>query len=244
MEILIKKVFQRVGLNKLIRQLGLNKVLFGGTAFHRDKMMRRIVLEIINFFPVSAFVETGTYQGGGVYFIAKHNSYLPIFSCEIKKEYFDQASHFLKKFSNVKVFNESSEDFLSGLRSSDFGECPLFFLDAHGHNSDHSPLKKEVEIITSKCQKAIIAIDDFYVPGRKNFAYIVEKDKVYNLHLIESSLKTGADYHILYPAYSQKESGSLTLIGYGIVFKNLKSQFSNFISTPWIRENFQGESIK
>jgi hypothetical protein len=239
MKILIKKILQKIGLNKLIRRLGLNKILFGGTAFHRDRMMRRIILEIINFFSPTAFVETGTYKGGGLYFIAKHTYNLPLFSCEIKKEFFEEATRFLKKFPNVKIFNQSSEDFLNQLQVSDFGECPLFYLDAHGHGCEYLPLKNEVRIITSKCDRAIIIIDDFQVPDREEFAYIVEKNQVCNFNLVKPSLKPGADYSILYPAYSQKDSGSLTLIGYGIIFKNLNSQFSKFIKIPWVSENFQ-----
>lgn len=239
MEILIKKILKKIGLNKLFRYLGLNKILFGGTAFHRDKIMRKVILEIIDFFSVSAFVETGTYLGGGVYFIAKNNPKLPVFSCEIKKEYFEKAGKFLRKFLNVKIFNQKSEDFLKQFQPSDLGECPLFFLDAHGHGFEPSPLKEEIKIITSKFERAIMIIDDFQVPKKEEFAYIVEKKQAFNFNLIKSSLKIGASYKLLYPFYSQKDSGTLTLIGYGIIFKNLDSQFSKFVKIPLVAENFQ-----
>lgn len=230
----IKRFCQFIGLTKILRSLGLNKILFGGTGFHRDRILRKLAKALISELKVTSFIETGTFQGGSIYFVAKNFPNLLIFSCEINEKYYQKAKSFLSKFSQVNLFLSHSERFLQDLTSRETGEFPLFFLDAHGHGFPELPLKKEVAIITRKWKKAIIIIDDFKVPERNDFAYIEGCELV----KIKSALNPENIYFFSFPKYSQKESQSLTHIGYMVIWQNSEKEFEFFQKKPWFRKYY------
>jgi hypothetical protein len=213
-------------------------------------MMRKIVKEMGDSFLISAFVETGTYRGDSSAIMARNFPNLPIYTCEINPEFFEIAKRRLGDFPNVDVSPESSEKFLAKLTEKETGKTPLFFLDAHWY--DYWPLRDELKIINSKFDRAILLIDDLQVPGRDDIKFAEDgsrkKDykkpeyydgsQVCNIDLVKNELK-GSTLDIIYPNYSTKESGTKNLFGYGIIFKNLSQDFSEFIENPFIKNNFR-----
>ena len=197
-------------------------------AFHNDVIFQNTIKEIILSFPISSFIETGTYSGGSTGYIARLKRDIPIFGCEINEKFFKQSKKRLKEFKNVKIIKHSSQKFLKDLiKSRSLGSLPLFFLDAHWQN--YWPLEDEISIITSSLGRAIIIIDDFEVPDRPEFKFDKYNDKACGLDLIKPKMDKKNLYYSLFPSYSRKQafpnSRFFSLRGYIIIFQNLKEEF-------------------
>ena len=134
--------------------------------FHGNQIVRKMVEDMIKKLNVSSFIETGTHTGDTTIYMAWH-FILPIFSCDISKEYYDLSTNRLAPFKHVKLSLESSEKFIERLINENvLGNFPMFFLDAHWH--DYWPLQDEVRNIM-KLNNFIILVDDFSVPGQPQF---------------------------------------------------------------------------
>lgn len=235
-----KNVKNLIKRNKLIFPMFLN-IFRKNAGFHSDRMMMEVIKEISRVFPISSFIETGTYRGNSSSYIARVFPQLPVFTCEVVEEFFGLSSKRLKKHPNIKIFHQSSEKFLNSLSLGETGSFPLFFLDAHWY--DYWPLRDELNIINSKFNKAIIIIDDFQVPGREDFVYNIEGDNlICNFDYIKDDFSSNQTIDLLYPNYFKEESKTRKLTGYGIIFKNLRTEFAEFIKNPWIKDNFKVES--
>ncbi|HEY5125424.1 MAG TPA: hypothetical protein VIK14_16960 [Ignavibacteria bacterium] len=89
------------------------------------------VLELKEKYNLQHFVETGTYQGHGIYSMMNLN-FLTYHSIEIIEEYALQCQEIFKEYAQVKIYHGNSIDKLPGvLKSIPIEERILFWLDAH-----------------------------------------------------------------------------------------------------------------
>lgn len=137
-------------------------------AFHNDKILQKMINDIIKNLNVTSFVETGTYGGDSTEYIAIQHPNIPVFTCEINPTFFKNNIKKLGRFPNVTSVLESSEKFVENIISNNkLGDLPFFFLDAHWY--DFWPLIDEIKSISS-LPKFIIVPDDFAVPNSPQFA--------------------------------------------------------------------------
>ena len=133
----------------------------------------RALLQAIDF---DAIFETGTYRGLTTAWLADHFSG-PVFSCEYQRLYFLQAQQNLRTRPQVSLMHGDSRAFLtSALPDSGHRRC-FVYLDAHWSEglplpeevgalrSRDLPLQEEIRLIAASGCQAVIAIDDFQVPG-------------------------------------------------------------------------------
>lgn len=137
--------------------------------FHGNRILRRMVADMIKACGVTSFVETGTCTGITTEYMASSFPSLPIFSCEIDPQYYGPSSARLRVYKNITVSLESSEKFIARLVSEKtLGDFPMFFLDAHWF--DYWPLPDEIAAIAT-LPKSITLVDDFMVPGQGQFEH-------------------------------------------------------------------------
>lgn len=122
--------------------------------FHSDSAMRNGVLKVLSSFPFTSVVETGTFFGSTLAFL-ENNFDGPCFSCDIHDGMVIVAKK-RKWKGTTQISVKDSADFLT---EGDFGEFPFFFLDAH-LDTGSEPLRKELNIIAMRWQKAVVLIDD------------------------------------------------------------------------------------
>ncbi len=203
------------------------------SGFHGNKVLHRLVDNLIEKSGISSFVETGTHYAATTIHVASRHPQLPVFTCEINREYHDASAKRLEPHKNVRLSLESSEKFIARLLAgNDLGSKPLFFLDAHWH--DHWPLPDEVAAI-AKLPAFALLVDDFAVPGQGHFEtsaggggtigeHRTKPDKrPCDMSLISPLLPKGCD--MAYPAYGKLEAfGSPNvphLVGYVLVAKGM-----------------------
>ena len=123
-----------------------------------------------------------------------------------------------QNLSNVRIYNETSQQFLSHIRE----ECAaldkevLFWLDAHGYGFDW-PLKEELAFVTANFQRAFVLIDDFKVPGLDCFGFDEYNGQVCSFEYIKSALNPGLEYRLCYPDYEERTSAHHPLRGWGLI---------------------------
>jgi len=98
-----------------------------------DKASIRIISEIKEYFKVKTLVETGTHKG--INAKLQSNYFDKVVTVEKIKSYFDVASKKLELYSNVFIYNESSEKFLKEfVKNYEGNEYVIIYLDAHFYN--------------------------------------------------------------------------------------------------------------
>lgn len=203
-------------------------------ALHGDRILTSLARELIKGFRPTAIIETGTFKAITTIFLVKlADNCLPVYTCEISRAYFRESRWRLKNMSNVNLSRTPSPAFIKRLIKEEvLGDLPLFYLDAHsGHNL---PLLNELKNLAT-LKKAIIIIDDFFVPGRSDFAfdfcdYGLNKKQPIDLELIKPVLNPNYQYRLFYPCYTEKEAYAAKLIhehltGYLLMLVNLESQY-------------------
>ncbi len=214
----------------------------GPSRFGGDVILSSIIDEIIEFFKVTSFIETGTYLGSTSANMAKLYPKLPIFTCEVNKTYYKIAKEGLKKYRNVQIENNSSELFLAKLiKKKKSFTLPLIFLDAHWY--DFLPLPIEIELISTNLNKSIIVIHDFEVPNKPEYASDISNRMstqpiACNLSLIEDKLKNKKNYRLLFPNYTLEASETSALTGYVVIFQNLTESFEIFKNEKFVQDHF------
>jgi hypothetical protein len=222
-------------------------------AFHGDRCYQQLVLSICSHFPITSFVETGTYLGDTTEYMANTVT-LPIYTSEVNERFFQFAVERLKRYGNVKASLASSEQVLRlAIEQNLLGPLPLFYLDAHWY--DYWPLPDEIELISSRVPRCVIVIDDFEVPGHPEFEFCeggggssefsgrttVDK-RICNFELIQDKLGHPEGYQLIYPRYAREEAFSIPdggkLIGYVALFKNLGPEFVSWTKQPFIGSHF------
>lgn len=134
-------------------------------AFNSDPKVCEEVLKIRDFFGVRCVIETGSYEGNTTLFFGQN--FDQVYSVEISERFFNTSRIRCASRLNVSIHQGSSEKFLAELLPTikDRYENVLFYLDAHWEH--YWPLKDEiVEISKHYKNRAILIVDDFYVPNR------------------------------------------------------------------------------
>ncbi len=141
-----------------------------GGPFNNQEFRRKIFKQLIDNFPFSGIVETGTYRGTTTEHFRK-TSGLPVYTVESHPRFYGfSIMRFLFK-PEVKVKLNDSRAFLKDLTKMPELKNKLlfFYLDAHWESD--LPLAKEVDIIYRHWPDAVVMVDDFQVPFDKGYQY-------------------------------------------------------------------------
>jgi hypothetical protein len=130
---------------------------------------------------IDTIVETGTNTGDTAEFLAKLYPKKRIITTEINSDYYNFAKERLKYFTNIEVYNVSSEYLIKNI---EYSKNTIFYLDAHWN--DYWPLQDEIFSI----KNGIIMIDDFFINchgfGHDQYKGIrLDKNLVKNSGIIE-----------------------------------------------------------
>ncbi len=190
---------------------------FYDVGFHGDKYLIQLVDSLIK--DCRYFIETGANVGTTLAYMAKTYPHIECISCEPDKGAYREAVKNTSSYTNSRLFNETSQQFISRLREKMadlFSEKCLFWLDAHGYGFDW-PLKEEVEFITSNFGSGLILIDDFLVPGEECFKYDMYKGQTCSYDFIKDSICKDKNHRVYYPAYTDRTSNHHPLTGWGLI---------------------------
>jgi len=191
---------------------------FGDRAFHGDEYLLRLVDCLIS--GCNLFVETGTHRGDTLAYVVHNYPHCYSIGCEPNREYTKEAIAKIKEKENFYIALVTSQEFLPFLGFAEIQDQKnLFWLDAHGHGFDW-PLAFEVEFITSHYNKSFILIDDFQVTGKPQFSYDVSTGNTCSYETIKPYIKN--DYKVYYPAYTERTSKTMNLVGWGLLVKDWK----------------------
>jgi hypothetical protein len=190
---------------------------FVDVGFHGDEYLLGVVDGIVGNCQV--FVETGSNVGSTLAYVARKHPELRCLSCEPDKSAFEQAKANAGKYRNVKLFGDTSQQFIEHLEKHErgiFSQPTLFWLDAHGYGFEW-PLKKELEFITKRFSSGFILIDDFKVPGQEQFGYDIYQDQICSYDYVKNALDPSRAYQLYYPTYKDKTSKHHPLCGWGLL---------------------------
>ena len=224
------------------RESGDTRFKFVDTGFHGDLYLHELVDQIMH--NCNSFVETGSNVGSTLAYVAKRYPTAQCFSCEPDPKAYSHALENTKGYSNVNLFNEMSQSFMKRMVDNKEealkGEV-LFWLDAHDYGFEW-PLREEITTITSNWDKGFVLIDDFLVPELDCFGYDEYDGQVCSFDFIQASLNKKHEYHLYYPAYTDRTSKTHPLRGWGLIEfghstefelpENLKSRVSKTIFAP------------
>jgi len=186
----------------------------GLIAFNGQIARAFIIDRVQREFGCTSFVETGTYRGSTSAFVSKA-FHLPVFTCELDNSSYMKSKMNLFWFKNIKLSHQSSPNFLKSITTADVaGNNPLFYLDAHWN--DYLPLSDELSIIAKSVERAVIVIDDFYVPDR-DFAYDSYDGQRLDQELVTRSLSERSDYSFYIPDYDPSVIPSRHRAGFCII---------------------------
>jgi hypothetical protein len=133
---------------------------------------------------IDMIVETGTNIGDTTEFLAKLYPNKKIITCETNRIFFGLSKKRLEKYSNVEIYNVSSDYLLERL---DYNKNICFYLDAHWE--EYWPLPDELKNI----KKGIIMTDDFYI-GSNNYGFDKYNNVVLSKELFLNSGITDSIY--------------------------------------------------
>jgi len=190
---------------------------FFNVGFHGDTYLSDLVDTITK--EVNVFVETGTNVGSTIAYVARTYPHIRCLSCEPDIEAFQYAMKNTAGLSNVTIYNETSQEFLSRIKRQHaelFEQNTLFWIDAHGYGFKW-PLKEEIAFITTNFKAANILIDDFKVPGLDCFAYDEYQGQECSFDYIKNSINLKLNYNIYYPNYTERTSKHHPLRGWGLI---------------------------
>ncbi len=185
--------------------------------FHGD----RYLLDLVDLIAgrCECFIETGANVGSTLAYMAQNYPHMKCLSCEPDPEAYKYAIENTIGLGNIKIFNETSQEFIFRLRheyKSLFDGKTMFWLDAHGYGFKW-PLKDEIAFITSEFMSGYILIDDFKVPGRDDFLYDTYKGQICSLDFVKGTFDKKHVYNVYYPAYTEKTSPCHPLCGWCLI---------------------------
>ena len=184
-------------------------------AFHGDSYLLELCDSVLK--GAKTFIETGTYYGHTLEYVARKFGHLSLYSCEPETTHFIGAQAKVKAYkNNITLRQAASPNFLYSIareNPSITDKDTVFWIDAHsfGHTW---PLLDEIRFITKNFQKAYIFIDDFKIPGRPEFAYDVANEHDCAWEAIHKCLSKDKNYTVCYPDYTQKTSTHHPLTGW------------------------------
>lgn len=184
--------------------------------FHGDYFLMRYMFNLLQ--QADLFVETGSLSGDTTACVARNFVNMPCYTCELDPRNFEITRNRTRPYANIEASNEPSPDFLYALysRTPRLAKSPVvFWLDAHAKGA--LPLPAEVEKITGSSDRFCIAIDDFQVPGRPDFAFDSYPPIVLNWDLIRGCLRPGRKYKVVYPKYEAHTSLHTHRVGWIVI---------------------------
>ena len=190
---------------------------FIGIGFHGDQYLLKLVDHIIG--QCNYFIETGTNVGSTLSYVAQTYPDIHYLSCEPDLNAYNEALKNTVEFSNVSIYNEASQAFITRLKKNEsafFEADVLFWLDAHGHGFQW-PLKEELYFITRAFKRAYILIDDFKVPGLDCFGYDEYQGQICSFDYVKESINPAIEYRLYYPNYTDRTSNHHPLRGWGLI---------------------------
>lgn len=184
--------------------------------FNRECIRAYIFWRLHQRFSCTSFVETGTFLGYTSAFVRRAFK-TPVFTSEINATRYLVSRAYLAWALGTTISHSSSTDFLARVcDESTIGNNPMFYLDAHWE--EYMPLPDELATVAKQCEKALILIDDFYVPWEPRFLYDEYPDVRIDLETLDRSL--GAlrkDISVYLPAYSPDQDPTGKGIGFAVV---------------------------
>lgn len=186
--------------------LGQNKlnVLNGfGGPFNGQRLRLRIVNDIMEAVPFSAFVETGAYLGTTTEHFARMG--LPVASCEAVLNNFVIAASRLCRYTNVDLHLADSRSFLKTIKQTrpELYKRPLIYLDAHWF--DDLPLPDEINFISENIEEYLIIVDDFEVADSKYFFDVYSNGNELTFKYLFPKLNFDNDITLMVPRNASTE---------------------------------------
>ena len=218
----------------------------GWGAFHRDRIYRSLMLDLLDTFAFTSFVETGTYRGYSSELVAVRHPRLPVFTVEVVESTYRRSARALKRYRNVTALLGTSNEAVRRLiAEGKVGEMPLYYLDAHWQS--YWPLRDELRAISAAGGKAVIVIDDFEVPGEPQFGFDLDgggdptHGEKCNLDYIRPALSSPNVYRAIFPRYAVADafaSGGGPLRGHVVLFQNMSEEFERYLDRPLPRSYY------
>jgi hypothetical protein len=170
---------------------------WGDHPLNGDPERADLVFRLIKAVRFDLIVETGTFRGSTTAFFHEISD-AEIYSCELIDRYFEFALDRLGETPRIHLERKDSRIFLTEIAQSQIHEkkSVFFYLDAHwGHDL---PLVEEIRIILKHFPSCIVMVDDFEVPGRREFGFDAYGDEaVLSVDLLASEVP--ADTSLFYP---------------------------------------------
>ena len=138
-----------------------------GEPFNGQEVRQGVIEELLELFGADLIIETGTFLGDTTKSLARHGA--PVVTAEINPVHFRVARLRLRSHRNVELLCGDSVAALGLAARRAENAKPFVYLDAHWY--ERNPLAEEVQIVLSSWSDALIAIDDFLVPGEPGYAY-------------------------------------------------------------------------
>ena len=158
--------------------------------FHDDKRLQGFICEALARYRIATFIETGTFRGDSLVWLASKFPHVKCVSTEVSRPYYAYAKFHALPRRNVTIFREDSRQFLLGMRKR-VRDPVLFWLDAHGRSD--WPLLGELKTIRELYKESLALIDDFQVPGRPGFTFDTYNGRPLNLEYIRGQLDEGCE---------------------------------------------------
>ncbi|MEK6278011.1 MAG: hypothetical protein AABM29_08365 [Actinomycetota bacterium] len=171
-----------------------------GQPFNGQRQRIRTVEALVDAFSPDGFIETGTMFGHTTAYLAGFGK--PVYTTEMKNLFVAIARFRLRGADNAHVMRGHSARLLGLLVRERPFKRPFAYLDAHWWGD--IPLNAEIGHVFGAWDDAIIAIDDFEVPGDHGYYHYAGED--FSLSLDALALPAGT--RAAYPAApSDEETG-------------------------------------
>jgi hypothetical protein len=171
---LAKRVLRRLFSEQTIGVVDFIKSPDRGTGwgpFNGQTARQALFVDIVTNTQPQAIVETGTFLGDTTELMSQTG--LPVFTFELNPRNFGYVRARFWRKPNVKLLHGDSRTGLRRLFDGDLRSLStstlFFYLDAHWN--DDLPLAEEIDIIFSRCPRAVVMIDDFEVPSDGGYGY-------------------------------------------------------------------------
>lgn len=195
----------------------MNRKIYPPVGFHGDYYLMQGAAYLLK--NTLVFVETGTNIGATLHYVAGNHPSLLCYSCEADEKQFARAKQNCAGMNNVRLYHATSQQFLPKLLPKLDVYSAVFWLDAHGRGFQW-PLRDEVRMICKHVgdRSWFILIDDFQVPGKKQFQFDRYNNQVCSYAYIKDCCTV--PHTVVYPSYEEKTSPYHPLVGWGLLELN------------------------
>ena len=127
--------------------------------FHASSPLKDQITSEVSRRGIRVFIETGTFRGDSLRWVAEHFPNVECHSVDINPLYTWLTRVRLRKYKNVHLHTGDSTEFIKHFLPSLVGKPTLFWLDAHWLHD--LPLNNELQAIYEICPDPSIFIDDW-----------------------------------------------------------------------------------